>query len=314
MYGDNIIYFIIMIIKLLTFNIGLLDYNILGNTIFSNPKYSKERLAHIPKLLLESDSNIICLQECYDEAHFKFIYRKIKYKYPYFARKNFKCDSFKLHNGLVIFSIFKIQNINLFKHNNSDIVEKLFGSKSFLVAEIIINNYNLVIFNTHLTSGILPYSQLSIYNRRKQLDELFSISNYYLDKGYIPLIAGDFNFGPKTRINYDYIINNNYVDSYLIAEIKNNNINYTYSHNSLYSMETIINKIKYTWSPTNINTFHNNAVEDRLDHLFIHKKFEKQLNINKAKIIFYEKNIKINNNEYCPASDHNGLLIEIIIN
>jgi endonuclease/exonuclease/phosphatase family metal-dependent hydrolase len=190
-----------MIIKLLTFNIGLLDYNILGKTVFSNPKFSKERLQHIPKLLLKSDSDIICLQECYDLSHFKFIFRKIKFKYPFFARKNFKNKLFKLHNGLIIFSKFKIQNINLFIHNKSDIFEKLFGNKSFLVAEIVVNNYNLVIFNTHLTSGIIPYSQTSIYNRQTQLDEIFSVSDYYLGKGFIPLILGDFNFGPKTKSN-----------------------------------------------------------------------------------------------------------------
>jgi len=305
-----------MQIKLLTFNIGLLDYKILGKIIFSNPKYSKERLLYIPSLLLKSDSDIICLQECYDLSHFKFIYRKIKNKYPYFARKNFNNKLFKLHNGLIIFSKFKIQNTNLFKHNNSDIVEKLFGNKSFLVAEIVINNYNLVIFNTHLTSGILPSSQLSIYNRQTQLDEIFSISNYYLNKGFIPLILGDLNFGPKTKVNYDYIINNGYVDSYSIAEI-NNNINYTYSSAPLYSsMGALYNKIKYTWSQNMLNTVHNNEIEDRLDHLFFHKQFEKQLNVNKAEIVFFEKNIKIINNnniDYCTASDHFGLLVELIL-
>ena len=114
-------------------------------------------------------------------------------------------------------------------------------------------------------------------------------------------------------------MNKNYIDSYLIAEKKNNNINYTYSNppicTPIYSsMEAVYDKIKYTWSPNILNTFHNNEIEDRVDHLFFPKQFEKQLNINKAEIIFYEKNIKVINNnniEYCTASDHFGLLVNL---
>jgi hypothetical protein len=72
--------------------------------------------------------------------------------------------------------------------------------------------------------------------------------------------------------------------------------------------------INFTWSPNNVkNSVHQNMEIDKIDHLFYHNHNDKNINILESKIILYEKNIKINNNEYCCLSDHNGLLTTIEI-
>lgn len=277
----------------MTINLGLLDYKIFGETIFSNPYYSDERIKFIPKALLKYDADIIVIQECYDEVHFKFISDHLKLIYPYIARKDKIRNILQLHNGLALFSKYPIKSVNLFPYLNSDIFEKYFGNKCLLVTEILIENKILSLFNIHLTAGgYNPESLESTKKRSSQIKELISIVNYYLTKGTIPIILGDFNSGPiRINENYNYMLNNEFIDSH----IYNNN------------------KIDFTWSPNNVKNFvHQNATVDKIDHLFFYK-YNKNINVIDSKIILYEKNIKINNNEYCSISDHNGLLTTLEI-
>lgn len=280
-----------MIVKFLTFNIGLLDYKIFGKTIFSNPYYSEDRIKFIPDALLKYDSDIIAIQECYDSLYFKIIYNKLKFKYPYVARKDNKRNSLQLHNGLIIFSKYPIKNVNLFPYFKSDIVEKYFGNKSLLVAEILIGNKILSVFNIHLTAGCYnPESLMSQEERLSQIKELISISNYYISMGTIPIILGDFNSGPyRTPENYKYMLKNRFIDSY------------NYNNHS----------VNYTWSPHNLKlSVHGNAKIGKIDHLFFYN--DNKINVLDSKIILYEKNIKIDNKYYC-LSDHNALLTSLEI-
>ena len=69
-----------MILKLITINLGLLDYKFFGETIFYNPYYSNERIKFIPQSLLKYNAYIIVIQECYDKMHFKFISNNLKFR------------------------------------------------------------------------------------------------------------------------------------------------------------------------------------------------------------------------------------------
>lgn len=285
-----------MIIKFITFNLGLLDYKILGKTIFSNPYYSNERIIHIPNALLKYDADIIAIQECYDDAYVNFIKNKLKLLYPYVARKDKKRNMLQLHNGLIIFSKFPIKSVNLFPYSNSDIVENYFGNKCLLVTEIIFNNQVISLFNIHLTAGSYnPESLTSTNHRLSQIKEVLLITNHYKSRNTIPIILGDFNSGKiRTNKNYYLMLNNGFIDTH--DKINNND------------------KINFTWSPNNVqNSVHNNAQVDKIDHLFYHNS-DKNIKILDSKIILYEKNIKLKNNQYCGLSDHYGLLttIEII--
>ena len=279
-----------MIIKFLTFNVGLLDYKILGNIIFSNPYYSEKRIKLIPQALLKYDSDIIAIQECYDENYFKFIYNKLKLIYPYVSRKDIKRNILQLHNGLIIFSKYPIKSINLYPYFKSNIIEKYFGNKCLLVTEIIVDDKILSIFNVHLTAGYNSESIISEEERLSQIKEIISISKYYISKGTIPIILGDFNSGPKrTKSNYNYMIKNNFIDSY------------NYNNHG----------IDYTWSLNNLKlSVHGNKKNSKIDHLFFYN--NKNINVLDSKIILYEKNIKINNEYYC-LSDHNALLTSLEI-
>lgn len=288
-----------MIIKILTLNVGLLDYKFLDTILFSNPFYSTDRIHHIPKAILSVNSDIIVLQECYNEQHFKFIYQKIKSVFPYFARKDKERNLFQVHNGLAIFSKFPIKNANLIPYTTLDIVEKYFANKSLLTIELDINKKKIVLFNVHLTAGsIHPDSSNASKGRLIQIDELLAVVKYYQDKDYIVLLTGDFNSGPKRADeSYNYLIRKNFVDSYLLSKKKHSN------------------QPEYTWSSKNIIPNFHNTENDRIDHIFFHKK--DNIDVLETEILFNEPYVKVINDKNqiynCTLSDHNGLLTTLEI-
>ena len=288
-----------MIIKILTLNVGLLDYKFFDTIIFSNPYYSSDRIYHIPKAIFSVDPDIIVIQECYNEDHFKFIYSNLKKKYPYFARKDKHRNIFQLHNGLALISKFPIKNVNLLPYTTLDHIEYYFANKSLLTVELDVNNKKIVIFNIHLTAGsINPESSQASKARLLQIYELLAVSKYYKEKDFIILLAGDFNSGPgRSGESYNLLITKDFIDSYLLAEKINKN------------------DPQHTWSSNNIiPNFHNND-DERIDHIFFHK--DDNINVLETKIVFNEKNIKVINekNEIyeCALSDHNGLLTTLEI-
>ncbi len=289
-----------MIIKILTLNVGLLDYKLLDTIIFSNPYYATDRIKYIPSAILSTDCDVLVLQECYDESHFKFIYNKIKSVFPYFGRKDQIRVPFKLHNGLAVFSKFPIKNVNLIPYTTLDIVEKYFASKSLLTVELDIENKKIVLFNVHLTAGSLdPESSNASKGRIVQINELMAVVKYYHDKNYIVLLAGDFNSGPnRSDESYNFLILKDFVDSYLLSQKRDTD------------------QPEHTWSSTNIiPNFHSNE-SDRIDHIFFHKK--DNIDVLETKILFHEPNINVINSKNeiykCALSDHNGLLTILKIN
>ena len=74
-------------VRILSYNVGLLRFHVLGILAFSNPPYGSERFPFICSELLKfEDVDVICLQECYEDCHANAIIDALKSKYPYHAR------------------------------------------------------------------------------------------------------------------------------------------------------------------------------------------------------------------------------------
>ena len=99
-------------IKILTYNVGMLDIEICGFSLFSNPPYSKNRIAYMPGAIRNANADIVCLQECYLDTHANIICSSLEDLYPYHARKS-SANWLKLHNGMLILSKWKITFQNL---------------------------------------------------------------------------------------------------------------------------------------------------------------------------------------------------------
>ena len=143
-------------LRILSFNVGLLRFRAFGVTaftLFSNPPYAKERFPHICKSLAEfEDVDIICLQECYEDAHFEQLVVALKPKYPYHARVSSGFSVLKFNNGLVTFSKHPIADTELVRLQKVSSLERHLANKSNLNCDINIPDIgNFTIVHIHTT-------------------------------------------------------------------------------------------------------------------------------------------------------------------
>ncbi len=140
--------------KLLTINLGLLDYNVCGWTLFSNPPHGNLRIQVMPAEIIKVNADVVAIQECYSDDHFYYLLNSLLHLYPHHARKDGKMGCFNLHNGLIIFSKYEINNVDIFAHDKVMCIEEWFGDKSTLIAHIWVPNHGrFAIVNTHPTAG-----------------------------------------------------------------------------------------------------------------------------------------------------------------
>lgn len=137
-------------LKLLTYNVGLLRIRVCGKEVFANPPFSKQRMPFLPPAILGIGADIIALQECYEECHFKELYKPLKSSYPHVAWQKSKTKLFQCSNGLVLLSKWPIESFEIEVLRSVSTLEKWMASKS---------NMNVVIqvryFQSSSTSNML---------------------------------------------------------------------------------------------------------------------------------------------------------------
>jgi hypothetical protein len=127
-------------LRALMYNCGLLRLKLFGfgPILFANPPFADERFAHLAKALLDSNADVIALQEIYEKGHVKALLLAVKETYPYHARQNNNKNSvhFQFHNGLLFLSKYPITRHETIKHRKSDPVESWLACKSFQCVEV----------------------------------------------------------------------------------------------------------------------------------------------------------------------------------
>ena len=284
-------------LKIITLNCGLMDFNIMGLTIFSNPPFSEKRIKFIPQELIKIDADIIGLQECFNINHVKFIISQLKEKYPYYSAYD-TGNLIKLSNGLIILSKFPITKSEFKQHKYNHPIESMFATKGYLSCTINVPNIGLLNFiNLHATSfGDPPEQNNDVLTSNKsvlnnELKEILSL----VDSNTI--VLGDFNCGPNnSTCNYNFLINNNN----LIDTIG--------------SLNEYKNLDLYTWNPNTIltkNGPHSHYPISRIDHIMIHKDLFNYCKISNGKIICNKEIVPIDNNQNVTISDHFGIFVEL---
>ena len=188
--------------KVVTFNVGLLVYDLLKISLFAPVPHVKERLKNIPKALIESNADIICLQEIYHIEHKAFLYEKLKdhYQFIFYEHKGFR---FSMENGLMVFSKLPLENFTNITFKATRFEEKVFASTGY--QKFTINEYQFI--HLHLTAGGIlgPEHKSTERLRQSQIQQVLEQVND------MAVILGDFNCGPQiSEDNYNLFLVNSF--------------------------------------------------------------------------------------------------------
>jgi endonuclease/exonuclease/phosphatase family metal-dependent hydrolase len=287
---------------IITLNAGLFQMSFLGYTLSEPTPYLKERLQALPVALVDSNADIIALQEIFKKEHRKYLISKLQHSYPYYASYN-RSFSLRFNNGLMIFSKFPILSSNFDPFIKSPIDEKILFQKGILRATVLTDRLGKIsLFNIHTTFGGIfsPQDTTRINNFRSiQIQQVIKLSQDCNDS--IPLILGDFNAGPEiSNINYQYFLERDFVD---LFEFCNRDRN-----------DNQKNGDQVTWhpkNPLNEKGMFSTSPPQRIDHIFVPSKFVPFFKNSEVKIIFENPLVNLLDQKTVTLSDHYGLKVEL---
>ena len=292
-------------IKILTWNIGLLEYNICGCIpVFSNPPYMQERLPFIPEAIRKIGADVVALQECYSLKDAKFIASKLEDLYPYYSRHG-TGTCLKFSNGLLIMSRWPITSSYLDKFKRVSTMENWLATKSILTCCLKVPNAGDISFvNIHTTAGgesCDPEHPDADMDRENELEQAIECVKHAALQGGEGVIVGDFNCGPESsRTNFEFLLNQGFRDTFLEAV-------------AIDALKSPL--LTHTWDPDNmLNQVgpHANTPKQRIDHVMMpNNEFWQNWKTQSAEVVFTEEVVYINASVRSTISDHFGLVIEL---
>ncbi len=181
-------------LKILTWNIYMLPH---CNLFHGNCK----RARIIAEKLLNSDYNIIVLEEAFDYRARNIIRDKLKDKYPYiYGPANYSFFSLRTNSGIWILSCIPLNKIKEIEYKSRFGIDAL-AKKGAVMFEGNWNGNEFQLIGTHLQAD----SPDSI--RRKQCKEIaVSLLHQYAKPNVMQIVCGDFNIDKDDTTNYNYML------------------------------------------------------------------------------------------------------------
>lgn len=284
-------------LRIISYNCGLLRMKVFGTDVMSNPPFVIDRFPCLSKALLDSDADIIALQEIYESGHVKSLLKDVEEKYPYSARMN-SSYFWQFHNALLFLSKYPILKSETIKHKQSAFVESCLASKSMQTVEVDTPMGAMLFVNMHTTAGgFSPESKAADNVRKSELDEAMRACKDYNEGTCVSILLGDMNMGPEaSKVNYEHVLNEGFTDE-VIGELEK------------------VEGETGTWSPENILNKtgpHGHCPAQRCDHLFLEKK--SPLTVTSARLFMKEPFVESKAaGQKITLSDHYGLDIVVAL-
>lgn len=195
--------------RVLTYNVGLLDLRLFGHSLVKPADFIEERFASLAPALLGLDADIIALQELYESTHKRALCAAMSTVYPYVAVSPLRGPSL-VPASLVTLSRWPIIESRFFRFRHMPVAERLVDNKGYLVAVVQGPHGPMTTVNVHTTAGGArhPEALASDHIRARQLDELLA---QVCESGPL-VLTGDFNCGSVSVTNYRQILEAGYVD------------------------------------------------------------------------------------------------------
>jgi endonuclease/exonuclease/phosphatase family metal-dependent hydrolase len=237
-----------MLLDLLTLNVGLLRY--MAGVVQPAP-FVAERLKALPSALVQSDADVILLQEIYGKKQKLSVIDALSGRYPHAFHGEDASRFYALDSGLLVLSRLPLRGrFERFREGPLD--ERLFARKGFQIVEVeLACGLECVLLNAHTTAGgAFTHPEHGIIDRHRdgQLRQLLVCA---ANASKLTVIAGDLNAGPRVSDgNYRLLESSGYSDLYL---------------------ESGADQSAVTWDPANALNLkgpHRTSPPQRIDHFF----------------------------------------------
>jgi endonuclease/exonuclease/phosphatase family metal-dependent hydrolase len=283
---------------LLSFNTALLNYQLLGMSLFRPVLHVEKRLAAMATALQELNADIIGLQEVYSHRHKQYLAHNLQSLYP-FSFYESKRPWGQLGNGLMILSKLPIVHGACETYAHQPFEERLVTRKGIL--SVIVNTVKgrLVLSNTHTTASGSQFKQDSprIESvRHTQIEQTLQVT-HRLKRDWscaAAFICGDFNCSPEIAPrNYACVAQNGFVDLFKKVNMSE----------------------EPTWDTDNplncVRSFFKTSPKQRIDFIFGEVGYEQLFSHLRAKIVLKELCVQTSLQSCVPLSDHYGIMTEL---
>jgi endonuclease/exonuclease/phosphatase family metal-dependent hydrolase len=265
---------------LTTFNTWGLPVNIPGH-------HQKKRFDNIGYFLLQTNSDIVCLQETFNQNLRKKLLStlSLKYKTDYIDNKTIIKNGFIAvdnKGGLMTFSSYPVVYEKFFKfpdHSNYSFIEKI-GGKGVLWSLINVHGIYINILNTHLYAGNSDKSEKIRVEQIKYIYHLMCQHPSF--KNYPTILTGDFN------VNHPF---EEYSEAYELITT------------TMHFIDTapLITKSDFTYAGIENPYIFDKNINHKLDYTFLFDPF-KSIKFSESKRVL----------DATPVSDHFGWQCRII--
>jgi endonuclease/exonuclease/phosphatase family metal-dependent hydrolase len=211
---------------------------------------TEQRLKLIVDELHRMKSDVICLQECFEETAIHTICDALRHIYRYMYNETQDKPFYNTNSGLVILSKYPLQNVHFERYTHRTFVDAL-AHKGFVCCEIVAPSHHLVLCNTHLQADYPLLNCAAV--RKKQLEQLCNfVRRSYVNargnpKQWPVVMCGDWNI-PMHSESYQSVF----------TPVMQTTMPYPY--------------VKYDYTGSNTNTNHNMCITNScglLDYFII---------------------------------------------
>jgi len=276
--------------SIVTFNAAVQDVRLLGRSLYCPAACPAERLARVPRALLDLDADIVCLQEVFHRGWREWLCGALGRIYPHVAGLDSGWPGLRLGNELLVLSRFPLSHARLRRFKSAAPEELRFTSRGFQELSVHVPALGEVLLcNVHASAGGLdehPESPVMEEIRARQIDELLQ------DRGQEKplLLVGDLNAGPQSSVrNYRQLLAAGLVDACAAAGIRG-----------------------VTWDPANPLVAAGREAHlppQRIDHVFVNRGLAAQAACSMAQIMLTERLVDSRQGRL-PLSDHYAIRAE----
>ncbi|VTZ67290.1 conserved Plasmodium protein, unknown function [Plasmodium chabaudi chabaudi] len=195
-------------LSFVSFNAGLLEYKIWGMCVYQNPPFILNRLLHMPHELIKTNTDIIALQEVYNDEHIEYLINNLKSTYPFYA-KGYYCNPIFEKEFMNSDNLSEYEDVDKVRKNEIKSISQKNSKKSMRKKYFALNH------------GLLVFSKYPIiYSCFHKFKDVTYIEYLFGTKGFLEVVIDVPYFGRIALFNIHLASGSTNTESKYIENIR----------------------------------------------------------------------------------------------